>query len=294
MAIRKRTIGESIFDSINVALLVLMSLTFVFPFYIVLINSVTAEKFLTAGSVSFWPQEFSVTAYRVLFLTNSRLVRSFLVSISATTFGTLQGMLVITLFGYAMSKDRFPFKNTIMILVIITMMFSGGLIPTFLIFQSLKITNSFYVLSIFNAFNAGNMIFIRNYFMSVPRSLSESARLDGADDFKTLTKIMIPLSKPMLACIALFTAVAIYNDWTTPMFYNNQEKWEPLQLLLKRVLTRIESLSTAGMAIRTKDTLPSAGIRMATVVVVIAPILMIYPFVQKYFIAGTWTGSLKE
>lgn len=291
---KRKAFGDFAFDTINIGLLFLISISFIFPFYIVFINSVTAEKFLTAGTVSLWPQEFSLAAYRILFLTNSRLTRSFIVSVSATAFGTIQGMSVIILFGYAMSKERFPFKNTIMVLVIITMMFSGGLIPTYLVFQAFGITNSFYVLSIFNAFNAGNMIFIRNYFMSVPKSLSESASLDGADDFKILARIMLPLSKPMLACIALFTAVAIYNDWTTPMFYNNQERWEPLQLLLKRVLTRIESLSTAGMAIRTKDTLPSAGIRMATVVVVITPILLVYPFIQKYFIAGTWTGSLKE
>lgn len=290
----KTSPGDRIFDIINVALLVLLTLLFVFPFYLVLVNSFTAEKFLTSGSVSLWPREWSVTAYSTLFMANSRLTSAFFTSMAATVLGTIQGMVVITLFGYAMAKERFPGKRLIMVLIIFSMMFSGGLIPTFLLFQQLHLNNTFYVLTIFNAFAAGNMIFIRNYFMSVPPALSESARLDGAGEFQVFLKIMIPLAKPMLACMTLFTAVAIYNDYQTPLFYNNRDTWVTLQLILKRILVKIDSLSTRGMMLSSKDVLPSNGIKAATVILVLAPILAVYPFVQKYFIAGVWTGAMKE
>jgi putative aldouronate transport system permease protein len=130
--------------------------------------------------------------------------------------------------------------------------------------------------------------------MSIPRSLTESARLDGAGELRTFWSILLPLSKPMLACIALFTAVAIYNDWTTPLFYNNQDTWITVQLLLKRILVRIENLSTRHLAVLTKSALPAEGIKAATVVIVVAPILVTYPFLQRYFITGSWLGSIKE
>jgi len=291
---RRKSAGDIVFDSFNIILLSAIGISFLFPFYVVAINSFTAEKFLTAGSLNVWPQEISFQSYKVLFTANDKLLNAFFVSIASTLIGTLQGMAVITLFGYAMAKETFPFKKTIMVLVIFTMMFGGGLIPTYLVFQTLHLTNTFYVLMIFNAFNASYMIFIRNYFMSIPKSLPESARLDGSGEYAIFLRIMLPLSKPMVACMALFTAVNIYNDWTTPLFYNSQDNWLTLQLLLKQVLTKIEALSMDGMAIRTKDILPAEGIKAATVVVVLAPIMLVYPFLQKYFITGVWTGAMKE
>ncbi len=291
---REVTVIDRIFDVSNITILALVSLTFIFPFYVVTMNSITAEKFLTAGFMNLWPQEFSIHSYKILFSSSSKLINAFFVSMTSTVLGTIQGMAVITLFAYAMSKESFPFKSTIMILVIFTMMFSGGLIPTYLVFQSLHLNNTLYVLMIFNAFSAGYMIFIRNYFMSIPKSLPESARLDGAGDFQIFAKIMLPLSKPMLACMSLFIAVTIYNDWTTPLFYTSSASLETLQLLLKHILTKIEALSVQGAPVRTKDTLPAEGIKASTIVVVLAPILLVYPFVQKYFITGVWTGAMKE
>lgn len=291
---RHQSVLDRLFDWTNIAVLVLLGFTFVFPFYVVAINSITAERFLTAGAVNLWPEVFSSQAYEKLLGANSKLLNAFFISMSSTIVGTIQGLAVITLFAYAMAKDRFPFKKTVMVLVIFTMMFSGGLIPTYLTFQSLHINNTFYVLMIFNAFNAGYMIFIRNYFMSIPYSLPESARLDGAGEFTIFLRIMLPLSKPMLACMALFIAVTIYNDYTTPLFYTSKPSLETLQLLLKHVLTKIEALSVQGAALSSKENLPTEGIKAATIVVAIAPILLAYPFVQKYFISGVWTGAMKE
>ncbi len=285
---------DYVFDSVNITVLVLLGIAFVFPFYIVTINSFTEERFLTAGTMAIWPQEVSFNAYDVLFQTNSKVLKAFWISVSSTLIGAAQGLAVITLFAYGMAKDWFPFKKLIMIIVVFSMLFSGGLIPTYLVFQTFGLTNSFYVLMIFNAFSAGYMIFIRNYFMSIPVSLPESARLDGANEFSIFFRIMLPLSKPMLACMGLFIAVSIYNDWTTPLFYNSDTKLDTLQLLLKRVLTKIDALAVQGFALETKDLLPTEGVKAATTVVAIAPILVAYPFVQKYFISGVWTGAMKE
>ncbi len=290
----RRSIGGKVFDGVNILFLGLLSVSFIFPFYVVLVNSFTAESTLLSQAVNLWPHPFSLAAYKIILQTRSTILHAFAVSAASTVVGTLQGMAAITLFGYAMAKDSFPFKKTIMTLVVFTMIFSGGLIPTYLTLKTLHLTNSFYVLTIFNAFNAANMIFIRNYFMSVPKSLPESARLDGGGDLRIFWSIMLPLSKPMLACIALFTAVAVYNDWTTPLFYNNTDTWVTVQLLLKRILVRIENLSTRYLAILTKSSLPAEGIKASTVVIVVAPILLVYPFLQRYFITGSWLGSIKE
>lgn len=291
---KQNTWVDWVFDIANVTTLGLLAVSFIFPFYIVTINSFTLEKFLTSTTMAIWPREISFEAYDVLFNTNSRVLRAFFISVASTLLGTVQGLIVITLFAYAMAKDRFPFKTPIMIVVIFSMMFSGGLIPTYLVFQTLGLTNSFYVLMIFNIFNAGYMIFIRNYFMSIPVSLPESARLDGASEFGIFLRIMLPLSKPMLACMGLFIAVTIYNDWTTPLFYNSDRQYETLQLLLKHVLTKVSSLAVAGFSMQIDDLIPTEGVKAATVVVAIAPILCAYPFVQKYFISGVWTGAMKE
>lgn len=294
MIVGKSSTADLMFRGINAIFLALLSISFVFPFYIVLVNSFTSESTLTSQAVNLWPHPFSLEAYRVVFATRGTIFHAFAVSIGATAIGTVQGVVTIALFGYAMAKESFPFKRTIMAAVVFTMIFSGGLIPTYLTFKALHLTNSFYVLTVFNAFNAANMIFIRNYFMSIPSSLPESARLDGAGEFQIFRNIMLPLSKPMLACMALFTAVAVYNDWTTPLYYNNHDTWVTVQLLLKRILVRIENLSTRYLAIQTKSNLPEEGIKAATVVVVAAPILLIYPFLQRYFITGSWLGSIKE
>ena len=291
----RSSLGSRAFDVANFAFMILVSVTFIFPFYVIVMNSFTAEKFLTSGSINLWPQEFSIVAYSQLFLANSKLVRAFIVSISSTILGTMQGMLVTLLFGYAMAKDDFPFKRIIMFFVIFTMIFSGGLIPTYLLFQEMHLTDTFYVLMIFNIFNPFYMIFIRNYFMSIPPAVRESAQLDGASEFQIFARIMVPLAKPMIACMALFTAVDIYNDFATPMFYTRSEKWVTLQLLLKRVLYRVDALSSKDAAVRANESaIPINGMKAATVVIVLIPILMVYPFAQKYFIAGVWTGAMKE
>ena len=169
------------------------------------------------------------------------------------------------MFAYAMAKDYFPFKKLIMLMVVFTMVFNGGLIPTFLLMKDLKLLNTFYMLIIFHAFNAGNMVFMRNYFMSIPKSIPESARIDGANEFSILTRIVIPISKPMIACVTLFAAVGIWNDWTTALFYNPTYPVEPLQLVLKKVMTKIDEILMTKMNLGALGRLvPTEGIKYAT------------------------------
>lgn len=288
------SVGDWIFDTVNVTMLLLMTVAFIFPFYVVVINSFTAEKFLTSTTISFWPKEISLEAYKILINPNGRIVRAFFVSISSVLLGTMQALVVTTLFAYAMAKEKFPFKSTIMVLVIFTMMFSGGLIPTYLMFQAIGLTNTFYMLMVFHVFNVGFMIFIRNYFMTIPTALQESARIDGAHELTILWRIMLPIAKPMIAAMGLFIAVGLYNDWMNPMFYIRNEKLFTLQLILKNVMSRIDTLAIEGTAIEIDDLLPVEAMKMATIVITVSPILFSYPFVQKYFMTGMWTGAMKE
>ena len=294
MNYQKRTRAEKIFNVFNITFLVVLSLLFLFPLYYIYVSAFTSETELMKNTISLWPKEFSLEGFRFIFSSGNKVIPAFFLSVATTLTGTLQSIIVICLFGYAMAKDNFPFKKLIMIIVVFTMVFNGGLIPTFLVMKNLHLLDSFYMLIIFHAFNAGNMVFMRNYFMTIPKSINESARIDGANEFTILARIVIPISKPMIACVVLFAAVGIWNDWTTALFYNPTYSIEPLQLVLKKVMTKIdEILMTKANLGALGRVVPQECIKYATVVVVVTPILCVYPFLQKYFIKGSWIGGVK-
>lgn len=295
MILRIRPKGEKVFNIVNIIFMISLSLAFVFPLFYIYVSSITSEAELMKNSFAIWPDEISFNAYSFIFSPGNKVIPGAMLSVATTVIGTIQSILVICLFGYAMAKDRFPFKKIIMAIVVFTMVFNGGLIPTFLLMKDLRLLNTFYMLIIFHAFNAGNMVFMRNYFMSIPRSIGESARIDGANEYIILSRIIIPISKPMIACVILFAAVGIWNDWTTALFYNPAYPVEPLQLVLKKVMTKIDEILMTKMNLGAMGRfIPSEGIKYATVVVVVTPILCMYPFLQKYFIKGSWIGGVKE
>ena len=183
-----------------------------------------------------------------------------------------------------------------MILLLFTMLFNGGLIPTYLVMRDLHLLNTFWILILMNLMAPWNVIILRNNFMSVPSSLQEAANLDGCGEIQSFFRIVLPLSKPALATIALFTAVGLWNDWTTPMWYitSTQSNLETLQLLLQRMMARIDSVLQQGGNFHGTQILPVESLKSAVVVVATVPIACIYPFLQKYFVKGTLIGAVKE
>ena len=290
-----RSNAEKIFDSANYLFLILFSFTFILPLLMVVMTSITAESEVMREGFKLWPSKFSLDAYHFIFSPDTLILRAAATSVLSTVVGTVLNVMVTCMIAYGFSVETLPLKKPLMAYVLITMFFSGGLIPTYLVYKELHLINSFWVLVLPALLSPFNMLLVRNYFMSIPKSLKESARLDGAKELFVFFRIMLPLSTPILATIGLFSAVAIWNDWTTPMFFSNGSKLINLQYLLQRMMVRMaDIIGLTGSGIKVEEQMPSQTVKMAVVVVATVPIIMLYPFLQKYFISGIMVGSVKE
>jgi len=293
--VTNRSNAEKAFDSANYLFLVLFSFSFILPLLMVVMTSITAESEVMREGFKLWPRRFSLDAYRFIFSTDTLILRAAATSVLSTVVGTVLNVMVTCMIAYGFSVETLPLKKSLMAYVLVTMFFSGGLIPTYLVYKELHLINSFWVLVLPALLSPFNMLLVRNYFMSIPKSLKESARLDGAKELLVFFRIMLPLSTPILATIGLFSAVAIWNDWTTPMFFSNGSKLINLQYLLQRMMVRMaDIIGLTGSGIKVEEQMPSQTVKMAVVVVATVPIVMLYPFLQKYFISGIMIGSVKE
>lgn len=252
------------------------------------------------GGITFWPREFTLANYELVFK-DKRLVNAFVISISRTGIGTVLSVLATALLAYGLSKKELIGRKYYMIFCLITMFFSGGLIPTFLLVRGLGLMDSFWVMIIPTLIMVWNMIIFRTFFQQLPAGLEESAKMDGCGYWSTFFRIVLPLSGPVIATLSLFTAVYHWNDWFFPSIYITSENLIPIQTLLQKVLkantvsqsmSQIDAGAAAHMAKLT--TVTGKSLSMAIMVVATLPIIMVYPFVQKYFVKGVLIGSLKE
>ncbi len=293
--VERRKTGDKIFDFANYTLLIVMSITFIYPVLVVLMSSFTAESVLMKEGFKLIPKEFSLEAYKYIFSGSNDILKAATTSVLATVIGTFLNVVITCMYAYGMSVDKLPFKKFFMIIILITMFFGGGLIPTYMVYTELKLINNFWVLVLPAILSPFNMLLIRNYFMSISASLKESARLDGATEIQVLFRIMLPLSTPILATIALFSAVGYWNDWTSPMFFSTGNKLINLQFMLQKMMTRLSDVVKQNPNLSAKDFItPAQGIKMAVVVIATTPIICVYPFLQKYFVTGIMIGGVKE
>jgi len=252
---------------------------------------------VAAGQLYLWPKAIDLTNYKIIF-SDARLMRSIGVSAFNTVFGTIMAMIVTTMAGYAFSKKSLPGRSWLMTMFIITMYFGGGLIPWYLVLKDLGFIDSIFVMTVPGLLSTYNMILMRNYFGTIPESLPESARIDGAHEFRILIQIIIPLAAPIIATISLFYAVGFWNEWWNAMlFLAKRDDLYPLQLLLRKIV--IESTLDLGneMANEFKNAninVYGVGMQMASVTVATIPIMCVYPFVQKYFASGIMLGAVKS
>lgn len=274
----------------------LSAIAAVFPFYQTLILSVSTILDKKAGGVMLFPRSIDLSSYKYIFH-EGKVVNGLLISVFVTVLGTLVNLIVTTTGAYALSKNSMPGRNAILTCIIFTMFFSGGLIPFYLTIQSLHLQNNLLVMVLPVAVNAFNLILMKNFFGTVSPALEESAKIDGANDLTILIRVVLPVSLPIMATMALFYAVDRWNEWYLPMLFINDIKLHPLQLVLRDTITNLSQSinSSVGQqfAAQMQNVYPES-VKSAMIIVSAIPILMVYPFVQKHFNAGVMVGSVKE
>lgn len=279
-----------LFDAGNYTLLCMLAFITLYPFWDSLIVSIIPLEETLASAVHLFPRTITLEAYSYLFQMEE-LWSSYGVSIFVTVVGTAISMLVTVLAAYALSKKDLKGRRVVLFLIVFTMMFNGGLIPTYIVVKQFGLLNSVWSLIIPTALSTYNLIIMRNFFLSIPESLEESAKMDGCTDVGVLFRIVVPLSMPAIATIALFYAVYRWNEFFTAVMYvTDKDKW-PLQLFLRAMLMENEASYQSG---GDNPFLLGQSIKMASVMVSTIPVLLIYPFFQKYFVQGATLGAVKE
>ncbi|CAM3981711.1 carbohydrate ABC transporter permease [Paenibacillus alkaliterrae] len=292
--------GDRVMTVTIYVLLTLLAFMTFYPFWNALVISFNSGIDTSMGGVTFWPRDWTLENYSIVFK-DERLVGAFFVSIARTVAGTAASILLTAIFAYGISKNELMGRKFYMILCIITMYFSGGLIPTFLLIRELHLMNTFWVFIIPSLISVWNMIIFRTFFKGLPAGLEESAKIDGSGNWGIFFRIVVPLSGPVIATLSLFTAVFHWNDWFGPSIYITNENLLPIQTMLKQILNsnivsdQMSQLDSAAQGQLAKmRTVTSKSLSMATMMVATIPIIMVYPFVQKYFVKGVLVGSLKE
>ena len=291
----KRTKGELVFDIFLYALMGLLAILFIYPFLNVLALSFNDARDTTLGGIYLWPRKFTLENYKTVFQDN-KIFTAYGVTIARTLIGTVTHVLCTATFAYALSKKQLMFRKFYLTLCIITMFFGGGLIPSVINLRNLGFMDSFWVYIIPNLYGIMDMLIIKSFFVTLPPSLEEAARIDGANDLRVFFQIVLPNSKPVIATIALMTAVGQWNSWFDAYIYIRNEKLYPLQMLLQKIVMSAQGAASIGSSSSAYQAgyVTPYSIQLATVVVAIGPIIFIYPFFQRYFVKGFMLGAIKE
>ncbi|SFE21822.1 putative aldouronate transport system permease protein [Paenibacillus algorifonticola] len=293
MAKHYNTVSSRVFDTANYIVLSVCALAAVLPFIFVISGSFATDAELTQRTVFLIPKTFSLAAYEFIFSTNT-IMKSIGVSLFIATFGTLVNLFFTVTMAYPLARRNLMGRNVVLNLVIFSMLFSGGMIPTYLVIREMGMIDSYWALIIPGAISAFNLIIIKNFFQELPPGLEEAARIDGCTELGLLWRIVLPLSKPVLATFTLFYAVGHWNDFFAALLYiNDPQKW-PLQVLLRQIV--LLSQAAAGDVNAMDPSFvkpPDQSIKMAVIVVGTVPILLVYPFLQKHFAKGVLIGSIK-
>lgn len=291
----RKTAEDHIVNIVCVVFGVILALACIYPIYYTLINSLNDGADAAKGGIYLWPRIFSLDNYELV-LSKGDLPLSFLLTVLRTVIGTLLTLIFTTAVSYALSRSELIGRKVYLMIGMVTMYVSGGVIPTYMLYRSLKLINSFWVYVLPSMFGFYNAILMMNFFKKLPDSLIESAKIDGAQEFTILLKVIVPLSKPLMATIALFVGVNHWNDWFAPAYYVTDQKLMTMPATLMRLLsenTALQKMKESGVA-AAGATPTIETVRYATLIVSIAPITIMYPFLQKYFIQGMMVGALKE
>ena len=280
-------------DIVLVAVTALIMLIIAYPLYYVLVASVSDPYDVYAGKTFLLPSQFTLEGYKAVF-SNSNLLSGFLNSVKYTVIGTLYSVTMVYITAYPLSKKDLPGRKWISIFFIITMYFGGGLIPTYLVVRDTGLLNNMWALFLPGGVAMGNVIIVRNFFENnIPKDLYEAAEIDGADNLTTFVKMVVPLSRPIMAVMVVFSMVAYWNDWFTALIYLQKAQY-PFPLVLRGILITTEAMTsmTGGLSYAESNRIAEL-VKFAAMIVAAVPMLVMYPFVQKYFEQGFMTGAVK-
>jgi putative aldouronate transport system permease protein len=291
-----QSLGGRIFDFFNGVFMILILIVMIYPIWNTLAISFNDGMDAVRGGVYLWPRKFSLASFQLAFR-SPNMLRGAGVSVLRTTIGVITGVLCTALLGYIVSCKRFMGRKFIRTVFIITMYFSGGLIPTYLLMIRLGFMNTLAVYWVPGLFSAYYMILASSYIQGIPDSLFESARIDGASEMRILIQFVIPLSLPMLACIAIYIGVGHWNSWFDVNLYSRDGRWDNLQIILYRLITRSNAIAMMTEQMRIYEAMRNIQpltVRAAVTMIVTIPIIVIYPFFQRYFVSGITLGSVKQ
>ena len=292
----KRSTGEKVFNVVNIVVMAILLCFFLFPVFNVISISLSDDKAVLAAEVTFYPIGYNPQAYTAIF-GNSDLWRAAFNSFYVAIVGCVLGLIGTCVAAYPMAYGNFYGKKLYVIIIMFTMWFNAGVVPMFLTIRALGIYDTLWALILNTLISAYNVVIIRSYFSSIPFSVVESARIDGANDYQILIRLIIPLSKPVLATVALWIIVGHWNDYMTPLILISSKKNKTLQLVLKELVLNAETstsnLASVNSSNNTGVAALSTQIRNGVLVVSMVPMIVIYPFLQKFFVSGVMLGSVK-
>ena len=268
----------------------------IMPFWMIIASSFATEESIRRSGFTLWPSDFSTFSYELLFRSPDQMIGAYAVTIGLTLVGTLIGLFIVSMTGYALQRRDFPYRNGIMFYIYFTSLFSAGLVPFYLLMvQYLNLRDSYFAILLPLLMSPWLIVLMKNFVKAIPHEITESGKIDGAGDFRIFYSLILPNLKPALATIGLFLALSYWNEWYySSLFLTTKVEYRPLQYHLYNVINKVASLknSVAGSNVVITD-LPGETLKMATAVIATGPIILLYPFVQKYFVAGLTVGAVK-
>ena len=292
----KLDISDRIIRGVTYVIVSLFSIACIIPFWMVIASSFSTEEAIRRTGFTLWPTDFSLYSYELLFRSPDQMIGAYAVTIGLAVAGTLFGLFIISMTGYALQRKDFPFRNHIMFYIYFTSLFSAGLVPFYLLIkQTLNLADTYWAILLPLLMSPWLIVLMKNFVKAIPHEITESGKIDGAGDFRIFWNLILPSMKPALATIGLFLALAYWNEWYySSLFLSSKVEYRPLQYHLYNVINKVASLknSVAGSNVVIED-LPGETLKMATATVATGPIILLYPFVQKYFVAGLTVGSVK-
>ncbi|WP_408069817.1 carbohydrate ABC transporter permease [Butyrivibrio sp. JL13D10] len=290
---------DRVFQTLANALMIILAICALAPFILMLMSSLTDEQSLIANGYSFFPKKFSTYAYKYLFVQSGSVARGYVISITVTVVGTLLNLFITLLYAYPLSRKELPGREIFAFYLFFTMLFSGGLVPAYLMWtQTFHIRNTVIALLVPGLLMSPfNVIMMRTYFTTnIPDEVIDAARVDGAGEFGILFKVVFPMALPITATIGLLVGLAYWNDWMNGLYYINDDKLYSIQVLLMKIQRNLDQLrqqAQNGSGNVNMADLPSTSVRMALTVMGILPVMIIYPFLQRYFVKGITIGAVK-
>ncbi|WP_163858104.1 carbohydrate ABC transporter permease [Paenibacillus elgii] len=291
---KKASASWQVFNAANLIFLTLLGLAMFLPFLGVLAQSFSSSEAVIAGKVWFWPVDFTWINYQYVF-SDASIWRSFGVTVYITVVGTLINLIATASLAYPVSRQEYVGRKLVVVMVLVTMVFSAPLVPNFILMKSLGLTNTLWALLLPGAISAFNFFIMRSFFMQIPSEIIDSGRIDGCTELRMIWSIVMPLSKPVMASLGIFYAVGHWNTYMNALYYINNPALRPLQVKLRQLIDANEiNIDPSASQFSSLAHMDPEGIKMATIIIATLPIVLIYPFLQKHFVKGMMVGSVKS